>query len=99
MRVIWTDEAAFYVGGFRGRVWVTRNAREEYHEQCLVPKFQRLLHVMIWGAICADRIGQLVWNKSWGKIASKSYVKHISEPAIAPFYELERNRSWPSPPT
>lgn len=98
LRVIWTDEAAFYVGGFRGRVWVTRNIHEEFHDQCLVPKFQRLLHVMVWGGICADRVGPLViWNKSWGKITAKSYVKHISEPAIVPFYELERNHSWPYP--
>lgn len=37
IRVIWTDEAAFYVGGFRGKVWVTRNPQEEYNEQCLIP--------------------------------------------------------------
>lgn len=96
LRVIWTDEAAFYVGGFRGNTWVTRNAQEEYHEQCLLPKFQRLLHVMIWGSICSDRIGPLViWDKSWGKITLKSYVKHITEPAILPFYESEMTHSWP----
>lgn len=38
---------------------------------------------MIWGSICSDWIGPLViWDKSWGKITSKAYVKHITEPAI-----------------
>ena len=37
MHVIWTDEVAFYVGGFRGNTWVIRNPQEEFHDQCLVP--------------------------------------------------------------
>ena len=98
LRVIWTDESAFYIGGFRERVWVTRNAEEEYHEQCLVPKFQRLTHIMVWGAICADRIGPLViWDKEWGNITSKAYVEHITDPVLAPFYQRQLIHSFPYP--
>ena len=51
---------------------------------------------MIWGSIVADRIGPLVvWEKSWGKITSKAYVQHITEPIIGPFYNSEIQRSWP----
>ena len=96
MRVIWTDEAAFYIGGFRGNVWVTRNPEEEYNEQCLIPRFQKLSHVMVWGAIVADRTGPLVvWDNSWGKICSQSYLTHITRPVLAPFYEKETYHSWP----
>ena len=93
LRIIWTDEAAFYVGGgYRGRVWVTINAEEEYNEQCLTPRFQRLLHVMVWGAICADRIGPLVvWNKTWGNVTSKAYVEHVTEPVLVPFYNRQQS--------
>ena len=96
MRFIWTDEAAFYIGGFPGNVWVTRNSQEEFNEHCLVPRFQRLAHVMVWGAIVADRMGPLVvWDSSWGKITSKAYVEHITKPVIGPFYDKELYHSWP----
>ena len=96
MRVIWTDEAAFYIGGFRGRVWITRNPQEEYSEQCLIPKWQRTSHVMVWGAIIADRLGPLViWDKSWGNITSKAYVEHITRPVLAPFNDKEKLLCWP----
>ena len=36
MKVIWTDEASFNIGGARGRIWITRNTEEEYDEACLV---------------------------------------------------------------
>lgn len=76
LRVIWTDEASFYIGAFRGRVWVTRNATEEFNDQCLIPRFQRHTHVMVWPAICADRLGPLViWDKNWGNITSKAYSR------------------------
>ena len=53
---------------------------------------------MVWGAICADRIGPLViWDKSWGNITSKAYVEHITEPVLVPFYNQQRMYSFPYP--
>ena len=40
--IIWTDKSSFYVGGFHGRVWVTRNAEEEYNEQYLTPPIPKI---------------------------------------------------------
>ena len=55
-----------------------------------------LYHVMIWGAICADRIGLLVvWDKEWWNITSKAYVEHITKPALIPWYNRQRMYSFP----
>jgi len=50
-KVIWSDEAAFNMGGLSssGKVWVTRQAGEEDLEDCLVPKFPKLKTIMVWG--------------------------------------------------
>ena len=78
MRVIWTDEASFNIGGARGRIWVTRNAEEEYDEACLVPKFKKLSGLMIWGCFIGARLGPLVfWDPAWGRITAKSYSMYI----------------------
>jgi hypothetical protein len=50
-KVIWTDECGFNVGGFVGNTWVTRKPGEAYVEDCLVPKFQKLQTIMVWGCI------------------------------------------------
>ena len=79
MRVIWTDEASFAVGGVRGRIWVTRSPEEEYNEDCLVPKFKKLSGLMIWRAFIGIEKGPLVFwdSKNWGKITALSYSTHI----------------------
>ena len=50
--IIWTDESYIRLNGKGGQVWVTRQADEEYHEDCLVPRFYKKNSVMIWGGIC-----------------------------------------------
>ena len=65
MRVIWTDESSFAVGGARGKIWVTRMPEEEYEESCLVPKFKKLAGLMIWGFFIGTTKGLLVfWDKN-----------------------------------
>lgn len=48
---------------------------------------------MIWGCMIGEELGPMViWDKEWGNIPSKSYVEHILEEEIAPFYrEKEDN--------
>ncbi|KAH0604922.1 uncharacterized protein H6S33_006590 [Morchella sextelata] len=46
-RVIWTDESYIWLGGKRGRVYVTRAVEEVWLEDCLAPKFSKQDSVMI----------------------------------------------------
>ena len=61
--VIFSDEAAFNCGELSGTIWVTRKPGEEYAEDCLVPKFQKLTTIMVWGAIYGNQKSTLiVWE-------------------------------------
>lgn len=64
--MIWTDECYIYLGGLRGKTYVTRMAGEEFLNDCIVPTFQKgPACIMIWGAICGDA-GQrilVIWEK------------------------------------
>ena len=86
--VIWSDECALSVGQVPRNVWVTRRPGEEFLEDCLVPKFNRLTTVMIWGAIYRDIKGPLIiWDmKSWGKINGFTYINRIIRPHLHPWY-------------
>lgn len=42
-KLVWTDECAFNIRGFAGSTSVMRLPREEYLEECLVPKFRNLM--------------------------------------------------------
>ena len=90
-RVIWTNESYIRLNGKGGRVWVTRHAQEEFHEDCLVPKFQNKNSVMIWGAICGASGGTtspvVVWQKQdWGNINAQTYCEHVISPVLYPYW-------------
>lgn len=87
--VIFSDEAAFNCDQLSGTIWVTRKPSEEYDEDCLVPKFQKLTTVMVWGAICGSQKSQLViWEtKEWGKINSETYIQRIICPVFYPWWQ------------
>lgn len=90
-RIIWTDESYIRLNGKGGRVWVTRHAKEEYHEDCLVPKFENKNSVMIWGGICGANGGTvspvIVWKKQdWGNINSATYCEHVIRPVLYPYW-------------
>lgn len=89
--VIWTDESYIRLNGKGGRVWVTRHSGEEYHEDCLVPKFDNKNSVMIWGGICGANGGTvspvIVWEKNnWGNINSETYCDHVIRPVLYPYW-------------
>jgi len=52
-RVIWTDEGSIRCGYF-GQVYVTRQADEEFHPDCLIPRFRKYSACMVWGCISAE---------------------------------------------
>lgn len=87
--IIWSDECAFSVGDVCGTTWVTRRPEEEYHEDCLVPRFPRLTTVMVWGAIYRDQKGPLVvWDTAnWGRINGPTYIEHIIRPYLFPWWQ------------
>ena len=87
--MIWTDECAFNVGGAPGRVWVTRQVGEEFHESCHLPKFKKHELVMVWGCFVGRHKGPLIiWDKgACGKtIKAKGYQTHIL-PALNRFWQ------------
>lgn len=96
--VIWTDESYIWLSGMSGRIWVTRRPDEEFHEDCLVPKFPKQDSIMIWGAICGTFGGTkcplILWDREgWGTINSTSYINHILLPALLPFWYVQSSMS------
>ena len=90
MNVIWSDECTFSMGEDSGTVWVTRRLREEFEEDCLVPRFPRLTTGMVWGAIYRNQKSSLViWaTPHWGCITGSTYVDHIIPPILYPWWEF-----------
>ena len=92
-KVIWSNDAAFNVGGLSSsvRTWVTRKAGEEHLEDCPVPVFPKLRTVLVWACFKGGIKGQLIiWDKeNWGKtVKSRSYTQHIV-PKIHEFWQQQ----------
>jgi len=94
-RVIWTDECYVWLSGHTSRVWVTRRTGEEYHDDCLLPKFPKKNSIMIWGGILGEKKSELVlWDKdNWGTITARSYVDNVLIPVLQPFWNQESERA------
>jgi len=71
--VIFSDEAAVNGGEQFGTSWVTREPGEQYIKDCLVPKFEKPMTIMVWRAIDGDQKSALmIWEtESWGKLPLK----------------------------
>lgn len=96
-RVIWTDESYIWLGGKRGKVYITRAAEEVWLEDCLVPKFSKQDSIMIWGGILGlgGKKAMVIWEREdWGTITAKTYVDHVLVPVIWPmwYWESVQNR-------
>jgi hypothetical protein len=90
-KVIWSDECYIYLGDDRGRIYVTRRADEELHEDCLVPTFkQSSVRVMVWGCIMKGRKGPLIVLEypggKGGGMNSKRYQQQVLEGVLKNFY-------------
>lgn len=99
-QVIWSDESYIHLGDNRGRIFVTRRANEELHDDCLVPSFkQSSVRVMVWGCIMRGRKGPLVVLEypggKGGGMNSKRYQEQVLEGVLRDFYDemkAERGR-------
>ena len=64
-------------------------AQEEYQVECIVPNFHKLETIMIWGCICGNMKGPMVFwnNEEWGKsVNGMSYWDNIITPHLYPFW-------------
>ena len=94
-RVIWTDECYIWLSGNTSRVWITRRPGEEYHDDCLVPKFPKKNFIMVWAGILGEKKCELVlWDRdNWGTITSRSYVDNVLTPVLQPFWNRESEQA------
>ena len=98
-RVMWTDEAAFNIGGAHGRILVTRRLGEEFAKDCLVLKFKKLSLLMVWEAISGigGRLSLVFWDrKKWGSMTAKGYHDRICLPHLLFLYRQE-HLFWGNP--
>lgn len=46
---------------------------------------------MVWGSMTAGGLKRMiVWDQSWGRITSATYIQHILVPCISPIFEDEK---------
>ena len=75
--ILWSDESWVQSGRHR-KQWVTRRAGEELDPTCVLIRHQRKRGWMFWGSFHSGKKGPaVVWDKTWGKINSKSYCERV----------------------
>jgi uncharacterized protein YerC len=75
-KILWTDET-WITGGPRQKQYVTRKDSEEWHDDCLVERYQKEGGWMFWG--CFSALGKgpsLFWGKDWGPVSEETYQQH-----------------------
>jgi len=89
--VLFSDESSFNCGAVPGRTWVTRQAGEEYQEDCLMPKFSKQMSQMVWGAIRGNgtKSPLILREKAWGTITSVSYCEHVIDAVAFPYWQAQ----------
>jgi hypothetical protein len=86
-RTVWTDESIFNTSGFGHRPWVLRTPEEEYHPDCIDETWESgRKSTMIWGAFCGEMKSELVFTPAGVTIKSQTYVDHILDPHLIPFW-------------
>jgi hypothetical protein len=99
-RVIWSDKVYVVLVDWKGSVYVMRKAGEEFHEDCVVPKFkQSNLQIMAWGCIMKGKRGPLTILKypgvHGGGMTAARYQKQVLEKLVHDFYmEASEERGW-----
>jgi transposase len=99
-RVIWSDEVYVVLGDWKGSVFVTRNLQEEFHEDCVIPKFkQSNLRIMAWSCIMKGKKGPLVvldyLGGRGGGMTAARYQEQVLEKVVHDFYqEASEERGW-----
>ena len=61
LKVMWSDECYIFLSNEHQRIYVTRRPDEEYHPDCLVPRFpQSNIRIMVWACIMHNAKGLIV---------------------------------------
>jgi len=92
LKVLWSDEVTFLVGGRTVKQKVTRKRSERYHPTCIQHQLYRghITPVSAWGAIGYGYKSPLVFVHSTGKtgvLTQKDYLAQILERHIQPVLE------------
>lgn len=74
LKMLKTDECKVMIDGER-RVYVRRNAGEEWDTPCIAPPVGRRLDLMIWGCIAYNGVGTLCVVD--GNINAQKYIEII----------------------
>ena len=89
MKVLWSDEVTFLVGGRTSKQKVTRKRGERTYETCIQHQFHRghITAVSAWGAIRYGYKSPLTFVTGTGKSSALKQVDYLSqvlEPHIRP---------------
>ena len=101
-QVIWSDEVYVVLGDQKGSVFVTRNLQEEFHKDCVIPKFkQSNLQIMAWSCIMKGKKGPVVvldyLGGQEGGMTAARYQEQVLEKVVHDFYqEASEERGWVS---
>jgi len=99
-QVIWLDEVYVVLSDQKGSVFVTRNPQEEFHEDCVIPKFkQSNLQIMAWSCIMKGKKGPLVVldypGGRGGGMTVVRYQEQVLEKMVHDCYqEASEERGW-----
>lgn len=104
LRVLWSDEVTFLVGGRSAKARVTRNCSERHCLNCIQHQFHRghTTPVSAWGAIGYGYKSPLIFLHGTGKgtaLKQSDYLAQVLEPHIRPILEafaLIIHTLWPS---
>ena len=92
LKVLWSDEVTFLIGGRSAKEKVTRNSRERYCLTCIQHQFYRghTIPVSAWGAIGYGYKSPLIFVHGTGKVGALKqvdYLAQVLEPHIRPILE------------
>ena len=79
-------------------MFVTRQVGEEWLDECLLPKFKKENSIMVWGGILGETGTKflVLWEKNdWGTITAQTYIDHILQASLWPFWFWESHRCGP----
>ena len=79
-------------------MFVTRQVGEEWLDECLLPKFKKGNSIMVWGGILGETGTKVLvlWEKNhWGTITAQTYIDHILQASLWPFWFWESHLCGP----
>jgi transposase len=93
-----SDECMIEIDDGKGRVYITRRPREEYNENCVVPKMkQSNIKSMVWASVMLGKKGPIVALEypggKGGGMNKERYISQVLDAHVKPFYDqVEKER-------